>query len=164
MRCNAAKLQLKRNTRGTPVEEIIERNEDAYSSCAYSFRVAHSFLLATSTFPIMHLICPPQPHPKFCISNFSWDGCMPNFFLVGGVNEVHQGKCGSGVCDSKGSLKFRPRKDRRYYTRQIHRLPSNILSLMKWSCGREVTSSQQADNPLLTRLPLSLNLFCWNFF
>ena len=29
---------------------------------------------ATSTFPIMHLLCPP----KFCISsvfNFSWDGC-----------------------------------------------------------------------------------------
>ena len=31
-------------------------------------------LYATSTFPIMHLICPP----KFCISivfHFSWDGC-----------------------------------------------------------------------------------------
>ena len=162
MRCNAAKLQLKRNTRGTPVEEITERNEDANSSCAYSFRVAHSFLFATSTFPIMHRICPPAP-PQILHKQFLLGRMYAKFFLVGGVNEVHQGKCGSGVCDSKGSLKFRPRKDRRYYIRQIHRLPSNILSLMKWSCGREVTSSQQADNPLFMRLPLSLNLFCWNF-
>ena len=162
MRCNAAKLQLKCNTRGTPVEEITERNEDAYSSCAYSFRVAHSFLFATSTFPIMQLICPPAP-PQILHKQFLLGRMYAKFFLVGGVNEVHQGKCGSGVCDSKGSLKFRPRKDRRYYIRQIHRLPSNILSLMKWSCGREVTSSQQADNPLFMRLPLSLNLFCWNF-
>ena len=130
MRCNAAKLQLKRNTRGTPVEEITERNEDAYSSCAYSFRVAYLFLFATSTFPIMHLICPPAP-PQILHKQFLLGRMYAKFFLVGGVNEVHQGKCGSGVCDLKGSLKFRPRKDRRYYIRQIHRLPSNILSLMK---------------------------------
>ena len=60
-------------------------------------------LNATSTFPIMHLIC----SPKFCISvvfNFSWDGCntqekwktnvMQKF---GGSNKVHYGKCVSGV-------------------------------------------------------------------
>ena len=60
-------------------------------------------LFATSTFPIIHLICPP----KFCIStvfNFSWNGCntqekrktkvMQNVF---GANRVHYGKCGSGV-------------------------------------------------------------------
>ena len=97
MRCNAAKLQLKRNTRGTPVEEIIERNEDAYSSCAYSFRVAHSFLLATSTFPIMHLICPPPAPPQILHKQFLLGRMYAKFFLVaggggGGVNEVHQGK------------------------------------------------------------------------
>ena len=76
-----------------------------------------------------------------------------------------KGKCGSGVCDSKGSLKFRPRKDRGYYIRQIHRPPSEyfvVITEMKWSSGREAISSQQADHPLFMRLPLSLNLFCWN--
>ena len=95
MRCNAAKLQLKRNTRGTPVEEITERNEDAYSSCAYSFRVAHSFLFATSTFPIMHLICPPPPPapPQILYKQFLLGRMYAKFFLVvGGVNEMHQGK------------------------------------------------------------------------
>ena len=40
------------------------------------FSICMLFLLyATSTFPIMHLIC---PQPEFCRSivfNFSWDGC-----------------------------------------------------------------------------------------
>ena len=58
---------------------------------------------ATSTFPIMHLLCPP----KFCISivfNFSWDGCntqgeMKNkdYAKFWGANKVHYRKCGSGV-------------------------------------------------------------------
>ena len=60
-------------------------------------------LYGTSTFPIMHLICPP----KFCITfvfHFSWvlqpsqeklkTMLMQNFL---GVNKVHYGKCGSGV-------------------------------------------------------------------
>ena len=111
------------------MEEITERNEDAYSSCAYSFRVAHSFLFATSTFPLMHLICPPPPNFAWALFSISLgtDVCKICFFLGGGG----VGKCWSSVCDSMGSLKFRPRKDRRYYIRQIHRLPLNILSLWK---------------------------------
>ena len=66
---------------------------------------------ATTTSPIMHLICPPPPQKKkqkkFRISivfNFSWDICntqeksktkvMQN---CGGASKVHYGKCGSGI-------------------------------------------------------------------
>ena len=65
------------------------------------------YVYATSTFPIMHLICPP----KFCITfifHFSWVSqpsqeklktmLTQNFFWGGGgANKVHYGKCGSGV-------------------------------------------------------------------
>ena len=66
---------------------------------------------ATSTFPIMHLVCPP----KFCLSivfNFAWDGfntqekwktkVMQN---LGRGNKVHYGKCGSGVYSLIGNLR-----------------------------------------------------------
>ena len=75
-----------------------------------------------------------------------------NFFLVGGgggggvVNEVHQEKCGSGVCDSKGSLKFRPRKDRRYYIRQIHKTSFEyfVVNEMKlWTGSYIFTTGRQ---------------------
>ena len=59
---------------------------------------------ATSTSPIMHLICPPQ----FCINvffNFSWHGCniqdlnekQPETYAkFWGANKVHYGRCASG--------------------------------------------------------------------
>ena len=59
---------------------------------------------ATSTSPIMHLICPPQ----FCINiffNFSWHGCniqdlnekQPETYAkCWGANKVHYGRCASG--------------------------------------------------------------------
>ena len=66
---------------------------------------------ATSTFPITHLIRPPPPKKKICITfvfHFSWvlqpsqeklkTILMQTFFLEGvqgGANKVHYGKCGS---------------------------------------------------------------------
>ena len=59
-------------------------------------------LYATSTFPIMHLICLPKILHNLCFY-FSWvlqpsqeklkTMLMQNFW---GVNKVHYGKCGSG--------------------------------------------------------------------
>ena len=51
---------------GTYASDLLFREE--------SIVQLQSFPYATSSFPIMHLICPP----KFCINivfNFSWDGC-----------------------------------------------------------------------------------------
>ena len=65
-------------------------------------------LCSISTFPMMHLICPP----KFCITfvfHFFWvlqlpkrnrKHCLCEF--LGGANKVHCGECGSGVpCSMK---------------------------------------------------------------
>ena len=91
-------------------------------------------LNATSTFPVMHLICPP----KFCISivfNFSWDSCntqekwktkgMQKFGGRGGggANKVHYGKCVSGVlrgCAGKW-VKIRPLKQTHNLNAILHR-------------------------------------------
>ena len=62
-------------------------------------------VFATCTSPIMHLICPPSPPPKFSIAfvfHFSWvlqpsqeklKTMLPKF---GGTNKVHYGRCSSG--------------------------------------------------------------------
>ena len=66
---------------------------------------------ATSTFPIMQLICPrPPPHPRrkkklhnLCFSFLLGITAVPRetennaYAKVWGANKVHYGKCGSGV-------------------------------------------------------------------
>ena len=83
---------------GTYASDLLFREE--------SIVQLQSFPYGTSSFPIMHLICPP----KFCINivfNFFWDGCntqenkkqrLPGMQNLG-ANKVHYiyGKCGSGV-------------------------------------------------------------------
>ena len=69
------------------------------------------FEYSTCTSPIMHLICPPPPHPnkKSCttfVFLFPWvlqpsqekleTMLMQHFFFWGG-NKVHCGRCASGV-------------------------------------------------------------------
>ena len=100
-------------------------------------------LYATSTFPKMHLICPPSPpQKKFCITfvfHFSWvlqpsqeklkTMLMQN--VLGG-NKVHYGKCESGV------LRF-PRRLLRWYfeacwcwLHKTRRITNNSLIYSCW--------------------------------
>ena len=70
----------------------------------FGWRDTENQQYATSTSPIMHLICPPQ----FCINiifNFSRHGCniqdlnekQPETYAkFGGTNKVHYGRCASG--------------------------------------------------------------------
>ena len=67
---------------------------------------------ATSTIPIMHLICPP----KFCMTfvfHFSLGiTAVPReiennaYAKFGGTNKVHYGECGSGIFRPQGFLKM----------------------------------------------------------
>ena len=71
---------------------------------------------ATSTFPIMHLICPPKFFLTFVFSFLLGITAVPReiennaYAKFGGANKVRYGKCRSGVLDDQASyqdLSFR---------------------------------------------------------
>ena len=86
------------SSRGLPIATSMDDERQG------SLKQGLARLYATSTFPIMHLICPP----KFCITlvfHFSWVLQLSQEKLktvlmqeFGGAKKVHYGKCGSGVC------------------------------------------------------------------
>ena len=103
--------QIKRNTLAVCIrhfrhEKGVNWSQDVPRSCFWDrYEEFIRQVFATSTFPIMHLVCPP----RFCISivfNFSLDGCntqgkwktkITQNLGGGEQNKVHYGKCGSGV-------------------------------------------------------------------
>ena len=85
------------SSRGLPIATSMDDERQG------SLKQGLARLYATSTFPIMHLICPP----KFGITlvfHFSWVLQLSQeiensaYARVWGAKKVHYGKCGSGVC------------------------------------------------------------------
>ena len=70
-----------------------------------------NFSYATSTFPIIHLICPPKILHKLCFSFLLGITAVPReiennaYAKFWGANNVRYGKCGNSVIPTKKSMK-----------------------------------------------------------